>query len=122
MTWRVRRGDAREARRCGRAQRSFNRWRLVEESSKAPARVWRDTFARLLTFDDQAKLGRMVAPTLVVWGEHDALFADRAEQERLATTIPDAQLIVFNDTGHSPNWERPEAVAHEIQGFTAARK
>jgi pimeloyl-ACP methyl ester carboxylesterase len=91
--------------------------RLVQESSKAPARVWRETFEELLNFDDQAKLGQITAPTLLLWGEHDALFADRSEQERLAATIPNARLIVHGDTGHSPNWERPERVAHDIQAF-----
>ena len=52
-----------------------------------------------------------------MWGEHDALFADRREQERLAATIPNARLIVHRETGHSPNWERPGRVAHDIQAF-----
>jgi pimeloyl-ACP methyl ester carboxylesterase len=54
--------------------------------------------------------------TLVLWGEHDALFP-RSDQERLAATIPDARLTIYQETGHCPNWERPERVAADLQDF-----
>jgi pimeloyl-ACP methyl ester carboxylesterase len=92
---------------------------LVTESRKASARVWRETLAGLLAADDATQLARIVAPTLIVWGENDGLFASRAEQERLAATIPGARLTIYSDTGHSPNWERPERVARDIQAFVA---
>ena len=50
---------------------------LVAESLKAPARVWRGAFDGLLAFDDAAELRRIAAPTLIVWGDHDALFSSR---------------------------------------------
>jgi pimeloyl-ACP methyl ester carboxylesterase len=90
---------------------------LVAESSKAPARVWRDTLANLLDFDDATELRRIEAPTLLVWGERDGLFSSHAEQRRLEAAIPNARLTVYGDTGHSPNWERPERVARDIQTF-----
>ena len=61
---------------------------LVSESLKAPARVWRSTLDGLLGFDDAAALRRIAAPTLIVWGDHDAVFASREEQKRLASAIP----------------------------------
>jgi non-heme chloroperoxidase len=64
---------------------------LVAQSLKAPARVWRDGLEGLLGFDDTAELGRIVAPTLLLWGKHDGLFS-REEQERLAAAIPGARL------------------------------
>ena len=42
--------------------------RLVAQNLKAPARVWRDGLEGLLGFDDAAELGRIVAPTLLLWG------------------------------------------------------
>ncbi|MDP9210128.1 MAG: alpha/beta hydrolase, partial [Actinomycetota bacterium] len=55
--------------------------RLVAQSLKAPARVWTSALEGLLGFDDVAELGRIVAPTLLLWGERDGLFS-REEQER----------------------------------------
>src|ERR671916_1144020 len=65
---------------------------LVSESLKVPARVWRDYFEGvLLTVDDTSRLGQIGAPTLILWGERDALLG-RGEQERRAAAIPDATL------------------------------
>jgi non-heme chloroperoxidase len=90
--------------------------RAVAESLKAPARVWRSAWDGMLAFDDAAQLEQIAVPTLLLWGEHDALFP-RAEQERLASVIPTVQLTVYPDTGHSPNWERPERVAASLEAF-----
>ena len=46
---------------------------LVAESLKLPARVWRDAADGVVAFDDAADLGRIAAPTLLVWGDRDGL-------------------------------------------------
>lgn len=46
---------------------------LVGELLMVPARVWRETFTGLLQYDDMAELERIVAPTLLVWGDADGL-------------------------------------------------
>jgi non-heme chloroperoxidase len=90
---------------------------LVTESLKAPARVWQGAIDGIFAFDDAGELGRIAAPTLIVWGDHDGLFASSEEQKRLASAIPGARLTVYADTGHSPNWERPERVAADLEAF-----
>ena len=90
---------------------------LVAESLKAPAHVWRSAFDGLLAFDDAGQLGRITAQTLILWGERDALFSRQEEQERLVAAIPNARLTVYPETGHSPNWERPERVADDLDTF-----
>jgi non-heme chloroperoxidase len=90
---------------------------LVAESRKLQARVWRDTLDGLVAFDDAADLGRIAAPTLVIWGNRDAVVS-REEQQRLEDAIPNARLEVYPETGHSPHWERPEAVAADLETFT----
>ena len=90
--------------------------RLIDESRKLPARLWRAIFDGLLAYDDARALHNLRTSTLVLWGEHDALFP-RSDQERLAATIPDAHLTVYQETGHCPNWERPERVAADLQDF-----
>jgi non-heme chloroperoxidase len=90
--------------------------RLVAQSLKAPARVWQSALEGLLEFDDTADLGRIVAPTLLLWGERDRLFS-REEQERLAAAIPGARLRVILEAGHSPHLERLERVADSLDAF-----
>ena len=44
------------------------------------------------------------------------------ESARLAAqALPDARLIVLPGTGHSPNWERPEAVVTAIMDLSSRR-
>jgi non-heme chloroperoxidase len=90
--------------------------RLVGESRKLPARVWRDALDGLVAFDDTGDLGRIAAPTLLIWGDRDATVS-RQDQERLAAAIPDARLVSYPGTGHSPHWERPERVAADLHAL-----
>jgi pimeloyl-ACP methyl ester carboxylesterase len=90
--------------------------RLIVESLKLPARLWRKVFDSVLAYDDATQLTRISVPTLLLWGEHDALFA-RADQDRLVAAIKGARLKIYQETGHCPNWERPELVAADLQEF-----
>jgi pimeloyl-ACP methyl ester carboxylesterase/Flp pilus assembly protein TadD len=90
--------------------------RIIAESMKVPARVWKAVMAGMLAGDGKTQLGRIQAPTLIVWGESDAFFS-RAEQEALAAAIPNAILKVYPETGHCPNWERPERFAQDLRDF-----
>jgi pimeloyl-ACP methyl ester carboxylesterase len=92
---------------------------VVAASLKVPTRVWRGALDGVLATDDAAALGRITAPTLLISGERHAYFG-RAEQERLAATIPGARLTVYPDTGTAPHWERPERVAADLDAFLRA--
>ncbi|MGY1740550.1 MULTISPECIES: alpha/beta fold hydrolase [unclassified Blastococcus] len=89
---------------------------LVAESRRAPGWVYRESWEGLVRSDDRDRLGAVRAPTLVLWGDRDALF-DRGQQDRLLAALPDARLRVYPDTGHCPNWERPEDVAADVSAF-----
>jgi non-heme chloroperoxidase len=93
--------------------------RIIEESLKLPPHLWRLLIDRLLEYDDVAQLAGVTAPTLLLWGSEDALFS-REDQHRLLATLPSAQLKIYEDTGHCPNWERPELVAADITAFLSA--
>jgi len=88
----------------------------VRESLKLPARLWREVFNRLLEFDDRNQLGRITAPTFLLWGDRDAIFS-RVDQDALLAAIPGARLKVYTETGHCPNWERPEEVAADLSAL-----
>ncbi len=65
---------------------------------------------------DQLELMRGVTmPTLVVVGEQDAAFLDASHA--LATTMPDARLVVIPGAGHSPQFESPDAWYAAVSGF-----
>jgi pimeloyl-ACP methyl ester carboxylesterase len=91
----------------------------ISESLKLPAHVWRDYLEQaVLSIDHDyvLELREIKAPTLVLWGEQDALFP-REEQERLATKIPDATLKVYPESGHAAHWERPKEVVRDLEAF-----
>jgi non-heme chloroperoxidase len=92
---------------------------VVSESLKIPARLWRDALeGALLSVGDEhaAHLHEIDVPTLILWGEQDALFP-RAEQDRLEELIPGAALKVYPDTGHGVHWERPERFVRDLEEF-----
>jgi non-heme chloroperoxidase len=66
--------------------------------------------------DDTADLGQITAPTLLLWGERDEFFFQE-EVEELAAAIPGARLLVYPDTGHAVQWERPAQVANDLDTF-----
>ena len=90
--------------------------RLIVESMKLPARLWREVLDGVLAYDDAEQLTRITAPTLLLWGERDALFS-RADQDHLVAAIKGASLKIYAETGHCPIWERPELVAADLQEF-----
>jgi pimeloyl-ACP methyl ester carboxylesterase len=91
---------------------------LVAESLQAPARVWRAAFAGIRSMPP-APATPITGPTLLLWGDQDALVS-RAGQDALLSAIPRARLVVYEGAGHSPNWEQPERVAHDIDAFRSA--
>jgi len=89
----------------------------LSETLKVPAHVWRSYMEGVvLTVDDTARLGEIEAPTLILWGERDAILG-REEQEWRSGAIPDATLKVYPDTGHAVAWERPEWVVRDLEEF-----
>jgi non-heme chloroperoxidase len=89
---------------------------LVAEVLKVPAHVWREMFAALLRYDDLEALPRIQVPTLLLWGDGDAL-VPRQAQEELLRRLPNATLVVHPGAGHTPRWEDPARVATAVVGF-----
>ncbi|HYB43671.1 MAG TPA: alpha/beta fold hydrolase, partial [Candidatus Methylomirabilis sp.] len=63
-----------------------------------------------------SRLGRIAAPTLVVWGAHDRLLP-RALGEAYQRGIPGAALAVLDGCGHLPPLEQPERFARVALDF-----
>jgi non-heme chloroperoxidase len=90
--------------------------RVVSESVKAPARVWRAALAGLVGTGRFGGLAGSGVPALLIWGDRDAIFP-RSEQEALVSALPVASLRVYRDTGHAPHWERPGEVVRDLENF-----
>lgn len=88
----------------------------VRESLKVPARVWRDAFAGFLEDASAGEFPKISAPTLIVWGDRDAL-VPRADQDTLLNAIPGSRLVVYQGAGHAPHWEEPQRFAMDVAVF-----
>jgi pimeloyl-ACP methyl ester carboxylesterase len=62
------------------------------------------------------RLARITTPTLLCWGAHDRL-APLHCAEAWRKEIPGALLRVFEDSGHVPHLEEPDAVAAAVIAF-----
>jgi non-heme chloroperoxidase len=89
---------------------------VVQENLKVPARVWIETTRGLLDDDSVDELDRITAPTLILWGDQDAILP-RSDQEALASAIPNARLVIYPGSGHALYWEEPQRVAHDLVAF-----
>lgn len=63
-----------------------------------------------------AQLGRITAPTLILWGSEDKVVpVDHAD--RLAAAIPNARRIIYADTGHAPQEEAASRSLADVRAF-----
>jgi non-heme chloroperoxidase len=89
---------------------------IVTESLKVPAHIWRSALRGQLDENVGGDLPGISAPTLVLWGDKDAI-AVRSQQEFIEAAIPDARLITYAGAGHGLHWEEPCRAAADIATF-----
>lgn len=89
---------------------------FVEESLKVPARVWKAAVRGSVEIDQSGELGKIQAPTLIIWGGKEEL-APREDQDAQVEAIPNAELKVYEDVGHGVHWEEPERFASDLTRF-----
>jgi 3-oxoadipate enol-lactonase len=94
--------------------REFGRRKMLDSS---PA-----MYAAMLTaitdagaIDRLDDLGGVELPTLVLVGDEDEPFVKPSR--RMAETIPDAELVVVPDAGHSPQFENPHHWWEALRAF-----
>jgi proline iminopeptidase len=75
----------------------------------------------LRTYDLRPELPRITAPTLVIGGRHDWICAPEFSIE-IAATVPNAQLIIFEQSGHSIRSDQPEDLLQAIRDFVPILK
>jgi pimeloyl-ACP methyl ester carboxylesterase len=89
---------------------------VVQESLKAPARVWQAALKGLMESDISGELDKIKSRTLIIWGDKDSFFP-RSEQDALAQAITGSQLVVYSGVGHGLHWEDPKRFADDLTAF-----
>jgi pimeloyl-ACP methyl ester carboxylesterase len=79
---------------------------LADTLRAGPLTMWRAARALMLA-DLRPKLAQIRAPTLVIWGERDAL-VPLAFAQQLSEHLRYEQLVVIKGAGHVPMWDRPQ--------------
>lgn len=69
---------------------------------------------------DAAALGKVAAPTLLLWGEDDELVPVKFGRAA-AAAIPGAQLVVLPGVGHIPSIDAPRDFVRILTDFAAGR-
>jgi pimeloyl-ACP methyl ester carboxylesterase len=59
-----------------------------------------------LDYDFRHRLSEIACPTLIVWGAEDPVITVR-DAARFTELIPSSRKVVYEDTGHMPQIERP---------------
>lgn len=82
---------------------------------RAKSGVWAQrTMEALCAYDVPSHLAAVKCPTLVVYGDRDAI---RGEGDRVLNGIPGAKLHVLSDAGHIPQLEKPDEVTRVVADF-----
>ncbi|MDQ0212011.1 alpha/beta fold hydrolase [Arthrobacter bambusae] len=91
----------------------------VRDGVRMPAHAWKGILDGLRTAVPPTESGSILAPTLILWGAHDAVLP-RRHQEALAARIPGAVLKVYPGTGHLVLWECPDRIAEDTIAFLSS--
>ena len=64
------------------------------------------------------RLSSIVVPTLVLAGRHD-VFTSWPQARRIASRLPGAELVIFEDSGHMPWLDEPDRFVEVVDGWLA---
>ena len=92
--------------------------RVIAESGKVPVRVMRGALDGLLASGDSSEVDAIRAPTLMLWGDRDAIFS-QGDRLALRKAIPAGDLRVYAEIGHALHWEAPDRFVNDLLAFIA---
>ena len=73
-------------------------------------------FVSLASWSSVDRLPTISVPTLVTAGRHD-LFTSAPQADRIADRIPQAERVVFEESGHMPWLDEPDAFFAAVNGW-----
>ncbi|MGZ4104964.1 MAG: alpha/beta fold hydrolase [Actinomycetota bacterium] len=86
--------------------------------AQVPSHVWVSLIPAMVGMDVSENLPLITVPTKVIVGENDRI-TPISSAERIANAIPNADLVVFPDTGHVPMLERASHFNDLLRRFLA---
>lgn len=89
---------------------------FINESIKVPSQVWKAVGREIMKADFRPELGKILAPTLILWGNRD-LFCPWNDQGNLSSDISNATVKVYKDIGHAIHWENADQFVRDIEWF-----
>jgi len=92
---------------------------VIYDAQLLPARGWKEIIKRFYDADYSSEFNTINKPALLIWGDKDEIATAR-DQQKLESGIPDAQLKIYRNTGHSVHWEEPASVANDLVQFIEA--
>ena len=90
--------------------------RMVEVCASVPSHVWAQAGGVVHDAETAAGLASIKVPTLLIWGDRDAMLS-RKDQDALLAQVRGSRLIVYPEGGHSPHWEDPARFAADLVAF-----
>jgi proline iminopeptidase len=82
-----------------------------------PSAFNRAIFGCYPQFRTLERLAEIPTPTLVLQGRHDWVTPPALGGDRLRAHLPDSDLVLFEQSGHFPFLEEPEAFRHAVSAF-----
>lgn len=89
---------------------------LVRDALYAGPLTLLKTTRDLLAEDVREDLRQVEAPTLLVWGDRDPLIPPSIG-DVMRAEIPDSRLLVIEETGHNPMFDKPETFNAALLAF-----
>lgn len=89
-------------------------WELLRLPGNRAAAGQRALVDRELAYADEIQ--NITAPTLIIWGEEDALIHATAAMT-FDERLPNAEVIIYDGVGHIPMEEAPDRTAANIDAF-----
>ena len=89
---------------------------LVDESAKADPRTAIEAAEDVFPADYRPVLGTMDVPVLLLYGEISNMTMPKTGPY-MVDAIPDAELVLFKDSGHNPHLEEPEHFNQVVGDF-----
>lgn len=77
-----------------------------------------DAFEALSSYPIRERLSHITCPTLIIWGDSDKL-VPTGDADVFEELIDNSRKLVYEDTGHVPQFERPTRFNADLREFLA---
>ena len=91
------------------------RQKMAERWAKNDKRAYLASFDAIVGWGVQERLSRITCPTLVISADHD--YTPVAQKENYVKLLPDARLVVIEDSRHATPLDQPEVFNTTLLDF-----